>query len=165
MEDNVFVDCCTPKALEAPCNPIAMSCRDCVQKNNSFTPSSSGDAERPGQRHSLKMDDLVSLSRPTVATGAAVLVQLLLVAGRAHGGTYLHSSKSIDGPWRPVIPHGCNDTTGIWQANASIPFGAGIAGGYGGGPFLVDKETADASGLAEGSVVVITTYNLSLIHI
>ena len=76
-----------------------------------------------------------------------------------HSGTYLHASKSLDGPWEPVIPRGCNDSTGIWQRNDSIPFGAGIAGGYGGGPFLVDAETAAASGLQEGNVVVITTYN------
>jgi hypothetical protein len=30
---------------------------------------------------------------------------------------------------------------------------------YGGGPFLVDAETAAASGLREGNIVVITTYN------
>ena len=75
------------------------------------------------------------------------------------GGTYLHASKSIDGPYTPVIPPGCNDSTGIWKRNESIPFGAGIAGGYGGGPFLVDAETAAASGLQEGNIVVITTYN------
>lgn len=91
-----------------------------------------------------------------VVTVVAVLVPQL---DPARGGTYLHASKSIDGPYTPVIPPGCNDSTGIWQRNNSIPFGAGVAGGYGGGPFLVDAETAAASGLQEGNIVVITTYN------
>lgn len=95
------------------------------------------------------------LALQAVVTAAIAVARL----GPASGGTYLHASKSIGGPYEPVIPPGCNDSTGIWQRNESIPFGAGIAGGYGGGPFLVDAETAAASGLQEGNIVVITTYN------
>ena len=102
-------------------------------------------------RPSLKTTDSTVLL--TVVNVVVALAQL----NPAVGGTYLHASKSIDGPYEPVIPPGCNDSTGIWQRNETIPFGAGIAGGYGGGPFLVDAETAAASGLQEGNIAVITT--------
>jgi hypothetical protein len=66
-------------------------------------------------------------------TQCAVLDLLLLspMLPVALGGTYLHASKLIGGPYEPVIPRGCNDSTGIWLRNDSIPFGAGIAGGHG----------------------------------
>ena len=94
---------------------------------------------------------VLQLAGPVVAT--------IMLLPAAFGGTYLHASKSIGGPYEPVIPPGCNDSTGIWLRNDSVPFGAGVAGSYGGGPFLVDAETAAASGLKEGNIVVITTYN------
>ena len=67
---------------------------------------------------------------------AVTIIALSQLSATANGGTYLHVSKRIGGPYVPVIPAGCNDSTGIWQANKSIPFGAGIAGGYGGMDWL-----------------------------
>eukprot|EP01052_Picozoa_sp_SAG31_P077118 SAG31_NODE_36455_length_313_cov_0.728972_1_plen_90_part_01 len=53
----------------------------------------------------------------------AAAFALAQLCNLTNSGTYLHVSKSISGPYLPAIPPGCNDSTGIWQRNDSIPFG------------------------------------------
>ena len=55
----------------------------------------------------LKTTDLMALRTIAIATIA------LARPSPAFGGTYLHVSKSINGPFNPHIPKGCNDSTGI----------------------------------------------------
>ena len=63
-------------------------------------------------------------------------------------GQLLHHSSSPDGPWIPVIPSGCNGSTGIWRDG----------GGGNQSPFFVTEEVARLTGLPNNSIVAITMF-------
>jgi hypothetical protein len=61
----------------------------------------------------------------------------------------LHHSSSPDGPWIPVIPLGCNGSTGIWRDG----------GGGNQSPFFVTEAVARLTGLPNNSIVAITMFS------
>jgi hypothetical protein len=63
----------------------------------------------------------------------------------------LHHSSSPYGPWVPVVPEGCNGSTGIWRDG----------GGNNQSPFYITKSVALITGLPVDSLVAITTHNNS----
>ena len=65
------------------------------------------------------------------------------------GAQYLHHSRSPFGPWLPVVPQGCTESTGVW------PHG----GGNNPSPYIVDAEAGALTGLSANTVVIITTCN------
>ena len=76
-----------------------------------------------------------------------LLLLLLFTDAQAQ---YLHHSSSPFGPWTPVIPEGCTESTGVW------PNG----GGNNASPFIIaDEETSALTGLPINTVVIITTCN------
>jgi hypothetical protein len=64
----------------------------------------------------------------------------------------LHHSRSPYGPWEPVVPAGCNASTGIWRDG----------GGNNQSPFYITKAVAGLTGLPVDSLVAITTHNNSV---
>ena len=78
-----------------------------------------------------------------------VLALLLLLHCRCCSAQYLHHSRSPFGPWLPVVPEGCTESTGVW------PHG----GGNNPSPYIVDAEASALTGLPTGTVVIITTCN------
>jgi hypothetical protein len=63
----------------------------------------------------------------------------------------LHHSGSPYGPWEPVVPEGCNGSTGIWRDG----------GGNNQSPFYITESVAAATGLPVDSLVAVTTHNIS----
>jgi hypothetical protein len=61
----------------------------------------------------------------------------------------LHHSSSPYGPWIPVIPDGCNGSTGIWRDG----------GGNNQSPFYITEAVASITGLPKDSIIAITTYH------
>ena len=70
-----------------------------------------------------------------------LLLLLLLHCCRSQ---YLHHSRSPFGPWVPVVPQGCTESTGVW------PNG----GGNNPSPYIVDAEASALTGLPASTVVV-----------
>ena len=85
----------------------------------------------------LKLDDAARMLRPLAA----------LVTMMGSDSQYLHHSKSPFGPWEEVIPEGCTEGTGVWSGG----------GGNNPSPYIVDEEASALTGLANNSVVIITT--------
>ena len=80
---------------------------------------------------------------------AALLASCLLGPG---GAQLLHHSSSPYGPWEPVVPRGCNGSTGIWRDG----------GGNNQSPFFITDAVARLTGLPADSLVAITTHNNSV---
>ena len=90
----------------------------------------------------LRTDD------PAAAAPALRLCLLgaMLAATRSQ---LLHHSSSPTGPWIPVIPPGCNGSTGIWRDG----------GGANQSPFFVTEAVSKATGLPNNSIVAITMFS------
>ena len=80
---------------------------------------------------------------------AALLASCLLGPG---GAQLLPHSSSPYGPWEPVVPRGCNGSTGIWRDG----------GGNNQSPFFITDAVARLTGLPADSLVAITTHNNSV---
>ena len=63
----------------------------------------------------LKLDDTLSLLRPLVA---------LVLLAPSSVGQYLHHSRSPYGPWEPVVPQGCSESTGVCASPLSLALSA-----------------------------------------
>ena len=79
------------------------------------------------------------------ATAAAIIFGAAMVAQ----GQLLHHSRSPDGPWLPVIPPGCNGSTGIWRDG----------GGGNQSPFFITEAVSNLTGLPNNSIVAITLFS------
>ena len=66
----------------------------------------------------LKLDDTLSL-RPLAA---------LALLAPSSVGQYLHHSRSPYGPWEPVVPQGCSESTGVCASPLSLALSALFGG-------------------------------------
>eukprot|EP01043_Picozoa_sp_COSAG02_P006347 COSAG02_NODE_179_length_31090_cov_49.813785_38_plen_569_part_00 len=80
---------------------------------------------------------------------------LLHMLWRPSGAQLLHHSSSPYGPWEPVVPEGCNASTGIWRDG----------GGNNQSPFYITEAVSRLTGLQVDSLVAITTHNNSFFAI
>eukprot|EP01048_Picozoa_sp_COSAG05_P003418 COSAG05_NODE_156_length_15696_cov_359.955440_19_plen_236_part_00 len=76
----------------------------------------------------------------------------LLITADPTSAQLLHHSASPYGPWEPVVPAGCNGSTGIWIGS----FGNNQS------PFYITEAVAALTGLPVDSLVAITTHNNSV---
>eukprot|EP01047_Picozoa_sp_COSAG01_P047191 COSAG01_NODE_4486_length_4982_cov_12.700799_2_plen_275_part_00 len=93
---------------------------------------------RPWPRHGLP------LAQHCHMWGVVALTLLVSIPGQL-----LHHSSSPDGPWIPVIPAGCNGSTGIWRDG----------GGGNQSPFFVTEAVSRLTGLPNNSIVAITMFS------
>ena len=92
-----------------------------------------------------------SCASPSPIARCIILPALLLVVCLGQCACQLlHHSSSPYGPWEPVVPKGCNGSTGIWRDG----------GGNNQSPFYITAEVAAKTGLPEDSLVAITTFGL-----
>jgi hypothetical protein len=95
--------------------------------------------------HSRRAAGAALRRRPILAAVTAAITFGTMAAQ----GQLLHHSRSPDGPWLPVIPRGCNGSTGIWRDG----------GGGNQSPFFITEAVSKLTGLPNNSIVAITMFS------